>query len=137
MTITTTALLLLSTLAAADVYPRQPGISVNGYTFDITLSDAIDVIAVRATVDVEFVATGVTSVDLDLCQFTQAPRPAKTPAGLGDPCAEPPARAGRPAPSGGKGMTVSAVTGPTGPLRFTHERDRVRVTMPGAFGAGD
>ena len=137
--IAATALLFLSTIAgaAADVYPRQPGISVKGYTFDITLSDASDAIAVRATIDLEFVATGVTTVDLDLCQFTAAPRPAKTVAGLGDPCAEPPGRAGRPAPSGGKGMTVSSVTSASGPLRFAHDRDRVRVTLPRPFAPGD
>ncbi|MDQ3170458.1 MAG: M1 family metallopeptidase [Acidobacteriota bacterium] len=131
--------LLLSTTvgAVADVYPRQPGISVKGYTFDITLNDASNDIAVRATVGLEFVAAGVTTVELDLCQLTVAPRPAKTPAGLGDPCAEPPARQGRPAPSGGKGMTVTAVTSAGGALTFQHERDRVRVTLPRAFAAGD
>ena len=130
---------LLSTAAGAtaDVYPRQPGISVRGYTFDITLNDANNDVAVRATVDLEFVAAGVKTVELDLCQFTAAPRPARTPAGLGDPCAEPPARQGRPAPSGGKGMTVTAVTSAGGALRFVHEGDRVRVTLPRAFAAGD
>ncbi|MEX2272675.1 MAG: M1 family metallopeptidase [Vicinamibacterales bacterium] len=131
--------LLLSTPVGvvADVYPRQPGISVKGYTFDITLNDSNNVIAVRATVDLEFVAAGVTTVDLDLCQFTTVPRPARTPAGLGDPCAEPAARGERPAPSGGKGMTVAAVTSAAGALRFEHKSDRVRVTLPRAFAAGE
>ena len=122
---------------AADVYPRQPGISVKGYTFDIRLNDTNNIIAVRSTVDLEFVAAGVKTVALDLCQFTAAPRPAKTPAGRGDPCAEPPARGARPAPSGGKGMTVAAVTTAAGPLQFEHTDDRVRVTMPRAFAAGE
>ncbi len=132
------SLLLAATVGVtADVYPRQPGISVKGYTFDITLNDADNDIAVRATVDLEFVAAGVTAVELDLCQFRAAPRPAKTPAGLGDPCAEPPARGERPAPSGGKGMTVTAVTSAGSALRFQHARDRVRVTLPRAFAAGE
>ena len=123
--------------AAADTYPRQPGIAVKWYTFDITLNDANNDIAVRATVDLELVAAGVKTVELDLCQFSAAPRPAKTAAGLGDPCAEPPARGERPAPSGGKGMTVTAVTSADGALAFLHERDRVRVTLPRAFAAGE
>lgn len=136
--ITAVLTLLLSTVSvAADVYPRQPGISIKGYTFDITLNDANDDIAVRATVDLEFVAAGVRTVDLDLCQFAAAPRPAKTPAGFGDPCAEPPARGERPAPSGGKGMTVTAVSSADGALRFEHKDDRVRVTLPRAFAAGE
>lgn len=131
--------LLLSTTASAfaDVYPRQPGISIAGYTFDITLNDANNEIKVRATVDVQFVAADVKTVELDLCQFTAAPRPARTAAGLGDPCAEPAARQGRPAPSGGKGMTVTAVTSAGAALKFQHDRDRVRVTLPRAFTAGD
>ena len=91
----------------------------------------------RATVDLAFVATGVTTVNLDLCQFTAAVRPATTGEGLGDPCAEPAARQGRPSPSGGKGMTVTAVTSANGAVRFAHEQDRVRVTLPRAFVAGD
>ncbi len=138
-TLTAAALLLLSTTVGviADVYPRQPGISVRWYTFDITLNDASNDIAVRATVDLEFVAAGVTSVELDLCKLAAAPRPARTPAGLSDPCAEPAARQGRPAPSGGKGMTVTAVTSAGGALTFQHERDRVRVALPRAFVAGE
>ena len=137
-TIAVLTLLLSTTVgAAADVYPRQPGIAVKGYTFDITLNDASNDVAVRATVDLEFVAAGVTTVELDLCQLAAAPRPARTPAGLGDPCAEPRARNGRPAPSGGKGMTVTAVTSAGGVLRFGHERDRVRVTLPRVFAVGD
>jgi imidazolonepropionase-like amidohydrolase len=34
-------------------------------------------------------------------------------------------------------MTVTAVTSAAGDLRFTHERDRVRVMLPRAFAAGD
>ena len=132
-----TLLLTTTALVAADTYPRQPGISVKGYTFDITLGDANNSIAVRSTIDLEFVAARVTTVDLDLCQFTAAPRPARTAAGLGDPCAEPPARGTQPAPSGGKGMNVTAVTSAGGALRFTHERDRVRVTLPRASTVGE
>ena len=132
-----TFLLFTAAGATADVYPRQPGISVEGYTFDIRLNDANNVIAVRATVDLAFVAAGVKTVELDLCQFTAAPRPAKTAAGLGDPCAEPPARGERPGPSGGKGMTVAAVTSEAGQLQFEHRDDRVRVTLPRAFAPGD
>lgn len=134
------AALFLATVApaaVADTYPRQPGVSIAGYTFDITLTDASDVIDVRATITIAFTAADVKAVELDLCQFSEAPRPSKTPAGPGDPCAEPPARGNRPAPTGGKGMTVSMVTGPDGALAFTHQNDRVRVTLPRASAAGD
>ncbi len=79
---------------AADTYPRQPGIRIAGCTFDITLSDAADEFRVVETVDVEFVAAGVEAIDLDLCNFTAAPRSPRKADGLADPCAEPAACAG-------------------------------------------
>src|SRR5689334_16631755 len=80
----------------ADTYPRQPGIKIANYTFDIGVSDANNEFTVQATVDVLFVAAGVANVDLDLCKFSAAPRPALGANQLPDPCAE---------PSGGRGGT--------------------------------
>ena len=68
--------------------------------------------------------------------------------GFADPCAEP---GGGVAPStgsgqaastssgqaGGKGMTVTAVTAGDQPLTYLHENDRLKVTMPRAFAAGE
>ena len=94
---------------AADTYPRQPGIKIAGYTFDITLSDANDEFVVVETVDVQFVAAGVTAIELDLCKFSAQPRSGKLDNGFADPCAEPVGGRGGAAapPKGGKGMTVT------------------------------
>ena len=123
---------------AADTYPRQPGIRITGYTFDITLSDASDEFVVADTVDVQFVAAGVTTIELDLCKFSEKPRSGKLASGFADPCAEPSGgRGGGPAPQGGKGMNVTGVTAAGQALTFQHENDRVRVTMPRAFKPGE
>jgi aminopeptidase N len=136
------ALLLSIALTAplvADTYPRQPGIKITGYTFDITLSDASDEFVVADTVDVQFVAAGVTTIELDLCKFSEKPRSATMANGSADPCAEPSGGRGGAAtpPKGGKGMTVSGVSTGGQALKFQHENDRVRVTLPRAFTPGE
>ena len=40
--------MLLAFLALADTYPRQPGIKIEHYTFDIALNDANDEFIVRS-----------------------------------------------------------------------------------------
>lgn len=124
---------------AGDTYPRQPGIKITNYTFDITLNDATNEFVVQDTVDAVFLAAGVTSIDLDLCKFSA---PARRPQGanqLADPCAEPSGGRGgtAAAPTGGKGMTVTAVTAGSQALTFQHENDRVHVTLPRAFTPGE
>jgi hypothetical protein len=94
-----------------------------------------------------FTAAGVKTIDLDLCKFSAQPRPAQMANGFADPCAEPAGRrkrrrrgrrAGyRQAPRAGKGMTVTAVTSGDQALTWLHENDRVRITLPRAFAAGD
>jgi aminopeptidase N len=123
----------------ADTYPRQPGIKITGYTFDITLGDASDNFVVADTVDVQFVAAGVTTIELDLCKFSEKPRSATMANGFADPCAEPGGGRGGAAtpPKGGKGMTVTGVSADGQPLTFQHENDRVRVTVPRAFKPGE
>src|SRR5262245_14898794 len=137
-----------STFAAADTYPRQPGVKITNYTFDYTLTDASNELVVKQGVDLLFMAAGVKTIELDLCGLSAQPRPAQMANGFADPCAEPagggrggaaaggaaPARA---SPSGGKGMRVTAVTSGDQALTWQHENDRVRVTMPRAFAAGD
>jgi aminopeptidase N len=122
----------------ADTYPRQPGIRITNYTFDYTLTDASNELVVKEGVDVTFVAASVKTIDLDLCKFSAAVRPAQTANGFADPCAEPGgSRGGGPPPSGGKGMTVTAVAAGDQALAWQHENDRVRVTLPRAFAAGE
>jgi aminopeptidase N len=124
--------------SATDVYPRQPGIKITGYMFDIAISDANDEFVVKDTVDVQFVAAGVTTVELDLCKFSGQPRPAQMANGFADPCAEPGGgRGNAPPPTGGKGMTVTAVRAGDQTLSYQHENDRVRVTLPRTFKVGE
>ena len=133
------AVLTLAAVAYADTYPRQSGIKISNYTFDIALSDANNEFVVKSTVELQFLATGVTAVELDLCQFRAQPRSPQLAGGIPDPCAEPSGgRAGNTAPpSGNKGMTVTAVTSGGQSLKFQHEHDRLRVELPRAFQPGD
>jgi aminopeptidase N len=139
---------LAVTAVGADTYPRQPGIKILNYTFDYTLTDASNEMVVKEDVDVQFVAAGVRTIELDLCKFSAQPRPPQMANGFADPCAEPGGAAGRgggaaAAPSagsgqaGGKGMTVTAVTAGPQSLTWQHDGDRVKVTMPRAFTAGE
>src|SRR5262245_45057471 len=123
----------------ADPYPRQPGIKITNYTFDYTLTDATNELVVKESVDVLFVAAGVKTIELDLCKFSAQPRPAQMANGFADPCAEPGGGRGGAAtpPTGGKGMTVTAVTAGDQSLAWQHESDRLRITLPKPFAAGD
>jgi len=133
------ALLAIAAPSMADTYPRQTGIKIANYTFDITLNDANSEFAVEDTVEVRFLAAGVTGVELDLCRFSAQPRSPQTAGKIVDPCAEP--SGGRGAntadPSGGKGMTVTGVTSGGQALKFQHENDRLHVDLPRAFLPGD
>ncbi len=133
------AALVLSLAAWADTYPRQAAIKITHYTFDIGLNDANNEFVVQDTVAVQFMAPGITSVDLDLCNFSAQPRKAQNASGFPDPCAEPSGgRGGNTAtPTGGKGMNVTAVTSGGAALSFRHENDRLHVNLPHAFQAGD
>jgi aminopeptidase N len=137
------AVLAIATAGArvsADTYVRQPGVRVVHYTFDITVGDANDEIAMKETVDVRIIAAGVTSVDLDLCRFSAQPRAPLTSDNRHDPCGEP-TGGGRSAPTamptGGKGMTVTAVAIGNQPVTFTHDHDLVHITLPRAYSPGD
>jgi aminopeptidase N len=127
------------TSLSADTYPRQLGITITGYTFDITLSDASDEFIVADTIDVQFVAADVTIIELDLCKFSEKPRNVTLASGLADPCAEPSGGPDGPAtaPTGGNGMTVTGVSAASQSLMFQHENDRVRVAVPRAFKPGE
>ncbi|HEX9369133.1 MAG TPA: hypothetical protein VF921_21060, partial [Vicinamibacterales bacterium] len=132
---------VMSPPAVADSYPRQAGITIAGYTFDIKVNDASDEFVVSETVEVRFLAAGVTSVELDLCTFSAQARSPRAAGRPRDPCAEPSGGRGSaaapPPAAGGKGMTVTAVTADGSPLAFRHENDRVRVSLPRAFQPGD
>lgn len=102
------SLFVLYTLrVSADTYPRQPAIDAQHYLFNLTLRDDTDEIAGDATVDLRFVKEGISQVALDLASANS-----------------------------GKGMTVSEVTSPAGPLRYEHKADRLVITLssPPALG---
>jgi aminopeptidase N len=135
----------------ADTYPRQAGVTITRYAFDVTLSDTTSEIVVRETVDVHFTAPGVTGIDLDLCGVN----PARAPKAVVDPCVG--ARGGSgggragaaaPGPGGGglsgsaneaqvpTGMAVSEVVADGMPVRFAHGDDRLHVDLPRPSEAG-
>ena len=95
------ALLLLSVLvtsvAHADTYPKNPGIDVTHYAFTLELQDRDDRIAGTAAIDVLFTRDGETSLRFDLVGRDDA---------------------------SGKGMTVDGVTANGARLAHTH-RDHV------------
>jgi aminopeptidase N len=87
-----------------DAYPRNPGVDVLHYAFELTLSDQTDAIEGRTTIDARFVTPGQSELRLDLVKASER--------------------------SGGKGMTVQAVTLGGEPLPFRHERDQLFIAMP-------
>ncbi len=133
----------------ADPYPRQPGVSITHYAFEVTLSDASNEITVTEVVELRFTTSGITSVDLDLCGV-DTPR---TPGVIVDPCVAADAGAGRAGGStaslgGGTlsgstnqtstpaGMTVTSVVADGGPVSFTHRNDRLHLALPRPSQAG-
>ena len=138
-----------SARVGADTYPRQAGVSITHYAFDVTLTDASSEIAVTEVVDVRFTASGVTGIDLDLCDVD----PARTPSAIVDPCVGARAGAGRAggaaaSPGGGglsgsanqatapTGMTVTSVVADGAPVSFTHRNDRLHLALPHPSQAG-
>jgi aminopeptidase N len=106
--------LLLASLALwapkvfADGYLRQPGIDAQHYVFRVTLNDDNDEIAGETTIDLRFVADGLTEFALDLASAAN-----------------------------GKGMTVSQVTSGGGAVPYFHQADRLVMTLPSAPKAGE
>ncbi len=94
------SLIATSTGTARDTYPRQPGVDVDHYRFALTLSDSTDAIRGEATVSVRFTRDGLTEFFLDLATA-----------------------------SGGKGMTVTAVSDDSAPLRYLHADNRLHITL--------
>ena len=88
----------------ADTYPKNPNIDALNYAFRLTLSDATDEVMGEATIDIRFLAAGLTRVRLDLInQGTD-----------------------------GRGMEVSEVMSSDGDVTFTHENDVLFITLPEA-----
>ena len=94
-------ILLLIGLTAAPA-AADPNVDVLRYTFRLTLSDETDTVRGETTVVARFLADGVESFELDLIGA---------------------------ATGGETGMTVEAVTRDGNAVAFTHENDRLRITL--------
>jgi aminopeptidase N len=94
--------------AAADTYPRQPGIDAVHYSFRLSLSDQSDVIEGEASLDVRFREDGVTALGLDLVEVRD-----------------------------GKGMSVNAAEWNGAPAVYAHQGDRLTVNLPSPSKTGE
>ncbi|MGH7522951.1 MAG: M1 family metallopeptidase [Gemmatimonadales bacterium] len=132
------ALITLGTLltaaraaSAQDTYPRQPGIKITHYTFDIVLGDSSDEISMQELVDLDLLQPGIAGLRLDLC----GPRPKGAAATEpGDPCVGrggPTALSGQAntGAAGTAGMTVTAVMDGDRPMTFAQRGDVVAIAF--------
>jgi aminopeptidase N len=101
-------LLLCAVCLLADDYPRQTGIDAQHYIMRVALSDDTDEIQGETAVALRFLRDGVREFTLDLTSVKD-----------------------------GKGMAVSSVTYDGAPLRYTHQADRLTVSLSSAPKAGD
>lgn len=101
-------LVLVSGLAWADTYPRNPAIDIVHYTFALELSDATDRIVGDANIEVRFQVDGETTISLDLI-------------GIVD----------------GKGMQVIGVSENSAAIPFRHERDKLQFRPSRSFKKGE
>ena len=58
------ACLLVPVLAAADTYPRQPGVDVLHYVFRLGLSDASSEITGESSITIKFLRDGVSDLEV-------------------------------------------------------------------------
>ena len=94
----------------ADTYPRQPGVDIENYRFELELSDESDEIVGRTTVTVRFVEDDVDRLSLDLVGRTD---------------------------SGETGMEVQGARWlGIGEVAFLHDVDRLHVDIPPGMPAG-
>ena len=91
-----------------DAYPRQPGIDVQHYRFELALNDSTDDLVGDAIVTVRFTKGGLTTYFLDLASIAN-----------------------------GKGMAVAEVTSDGVAVPFTHRENRLTMTLRGAPAAGE
>jgi aminopeptidase N len=92
----------------ADTYPRQPGIDVEQYIFELEVSDATDEIVGRTTIEMRFLEDGVDTVTFDLI--------------------------GKDGPEADSGMEVTGVSwlGVEGAADYKFADDRLSVRVPEA-----
>ena len=97
-------LVAFSAFPFLDKYPKNPNIDAINYTFRINLSDSTDEIRCEETIDIQFLAEGVTSLRLDLIQASKKLE--------------------------NKGMVVSTVVFEGEITEYTHENDALTIQLP-------
>jgi len=88
----------------SDTYPKNPNIDAINYTFRINVSDSNDEIRCEETIDIRYLAEGITTLRLDLIKASEK--------------------------LGNKGMVVSAITSEGKTLDYTHENDVLTIQLP-------
>jgi aminopeptidase N len=120
------------------MYPRQPGIKILQYTFDVTVGDATYEMTIKDTIDLQFLSDGIEGIDLDLCNLIGQPQAPNrlnaclqsVPRTRGNQATTSPSAATP--TSVGRGMTVTEVTSNGAPLMFEHKNNRLHVRFPGS-----
>ena len=91
-------------LPFSDNYPKNTDINALNYTFRIKVSDASDTIQCEETVDIQYLAAGVTTLRLDLINVSKKLE--------------------------NKGMVVRSIFSDGKPLKYTHENDVLLIQLP-------
>jgi len=104
MLISLLTLLVHSSFAFTDTYPKNSKIDVLNYQFKIELSDATDEIKCEVTIDVRYLGDGIESLRLDLVKASET--------------------------LGNKGMTVSGILSDGKRLDYSHEGDELKIKLP-------
>lgn len=97
--------LLTHGMAYADSYPFQHGINILHYAFSLSVNDASDQISGTALVTFGITQRGITAIQFDLANSNQERQ--------------------------GKGMQVVSVQLKGQPLSYTHQSDRLQISLPG------
>jgi len=114
--------------AAADTYPRQPGIDVEEYVFRLSLLDETDEIRGLTTIELRFVEDGVVALHLDLTGRTGGRETGMTVDGAWVASGE----------AEGAAMGHAPDTADLGPsAQFSHTGDRLRIALPTPSTAGE
>jgi len=101
------------TSAVADTFPRQPGVDVLHYRFDLVLSDETDVITGEATIDLRLLDSAVSDFVLDL---------------IGEPSDD---------PTTGMMVTQARWVGSENSSAFSHEAGKLHVPLASPAQVGD
>lgn len=105
--LTLSLLIIWKVVHATDPYPRNESIDIRHYQFNLVLNDSTDRISGETTIDIRF-RKEVTFFELDLASR-----------------------------QGDKGMEVISVTSQGQSMRFTHQNDRITITIPSTLANED